>query len=109
MAQACLSDGDFPFRGYACWIASRNRLWEREPTRKGRWFGLASSAVDSYAKAVERAKRIPGVHAWVGDLFEQSFPKGSFDAIVMNNVIEHLPQPKETLENALPCFEPGGG
>ncbi|HWI08097.1 MAG TPA: class I SAM-dependent methyltransferase [Solirubrobacteraceae bacterium] len=43
-----------------------------------------------------------------GDLFTTQLPLGHFDAIVMGDVIEHLPRPAEALERMAELLRPGG-
>ena len=43
-----------------------------------------------------------------GDLFATELPLGHFDAIVMGDVIEHLPRPGEALDRMAELLRPGG-
>ena len=43
-----------------------------------------------------------------GDLLTTPLPTGHFDAIVMGDVIEHLPQPADALERMAALLRPGG-
>lgn len=58
------------------------------------WVGIG---IDFDEKAVLNAKS-KGLDARQGDLFSQNFKDAKFDAIVMNHVIEHIPNPKKLLE-----------
>lgn len=53
------------------------------------WNGVG---IDFDRKAIENAKK-KNIEVYCGDIFSQSFPDDSFDAIIMNHVIEHLPSP----------------
>ena len=70
--------------------------------------GWQALGLDFDEKAVAAAKRLPGVDARVGDLFDQGFAAGSFDAIVMNNVIEHLPEPARVFAECHRLLAKGG-
>jgi len=59
----------------------------------------------------ESARRIPaeaGIPVHVGDLLEIDLAEGSFDAITLWHVFEHLAQPAETLEKIHRLLKPGG-
>lgn len=43
-----------------------------------------------------------------GDLFAADLPQGAFDAIVMGDVIEHLPRAGEALDEIAALLAPGG-
>jgi SAM-dependent methyltransferase len=49
-------------------------------------------------KAAAEARRISGVPIHLGHLEEARFPDGSFDAITMNHVIEHVHEPVSLLQ-----------
>lgn len=63
--------------------------------------------IDFDEKAVEVVKSI-GIEAYVGDLSELTFEDNSFDAITLNNVIEHLYDPLECLQKARNLLRDGG-
>lgn len=44
----------------------------------------------------------------VGDIQQYEFPRGSFDAIICYNVLEHLPQPELAIERFSRAIKPGG-
>src|SRR5207248_8628041 len=83
-----------------CWLGflldeARGRGWQAmglEPSR------FASS----YAR-----DRL-GLDVRTGDLFESDLPPGAFDAVVMADVIEHLPNPARALERIARALRPGG-
>lgn len=47
-------------------------------------------------------------HFQVGDAVRTGLPDASFDAVVMNDFMEHVSQPKEAIEEALRVLRPGG-
>src|SRR5262249_487357 len=49
-----------------------------------------------------------GLDVRLGSLEEQDFPTATFDAVLMSHVIEHLPDPKATLQECLRILKPGG-
>jgi SAM-dependent methyltransferase len=49
-------------------------------------------------KAAAEARRISGVPVYVGPLEEVGFPDGSFDAVAMSHVIEHVHDPLSLLQ-----------
>lgn len=61
--------------------------------------------VDPASAAVAKAK---GLDVRVGGLSEHAFPSGSFDAIAMNHVIEHLFDPKDVLAECRRLLRQGG-
>jgi SAM-dependent methyltransferase len=75
-----------------------------EATRAG-WQAVG---IDFDPNAIAAAQKIPGVQACVGDLFSMAFADGMFDAIVMNNVIEHLPLPDRVFHECQRILRPGG-
>ncbi len=46
---------------------------------------------------VRRSFHNSGIHITIGNVLAASYPKESFDVIVMNDLIEHVPQPKKLL------------
>ncbi|MFL5350787.1 MAG: class I SAM-dependent methyltransferase [Hyalangium sp.] len=67
-----------------------------------------ATGLDFDPAAVAVASKIPGVEARVGELTEQGFPTGSFDAVVMNNVLEHVHNPVEIITECRRVLAPGG-
>jgi 2-polyprenyl-3-methyl-5-hydroxy-6-metoxy-1,4-benzoquinol methylase len=63
--------------------------------------GWNAHGIDFDPYAIEAAKTISGISARVGELITCAYSAQSFDAIVMNNVIEHLWNPGESLTE---CF-----
>jgi SAM-dependent methyltransferase len=70
--------------------------------------GWSAVGVDFDPRAVAAAASLPGVQAWAGDLLEAPFEESDFNAIVMNNVLEHLDRPLETLTRCRQLLKPGG-
>lgn len=68
------------------------------------WRGVG---IDFDEKAIENAKK-KGLDVRVGDLISQKFPSDYFDAILMNHVIEHLPNPKEVLRECRRVLKKNG-
>lgn len=69
--------------------------------------GWEVHGIDFDPKAVEVARN-QGLDVRLGTLEEQSFEDGSFDAIVMNHVIEHVPDPLGLLKSCKRVLKPGG-
>jgi SAM-dependent methyltransferase len=84
----------------------------------GCWVGfLLSEAVErgwdavgiepsAFASAYARDRL--GLDVRTGDLLATELPLGHFDAIVMGDVIEHLPRPGEALDRMAELLRPGG-
>ena len=82
-----------------CWtgsflVAARERSWETVGIEPSRW-------------AVERA-RARGVDVRHGELASQDLERGSFDLVVMCDVLEHLEDPNEALRTAAGLLRDGG-
>jgi 2-polyprenyl-3-methyl-5-hydroxy-6-metoxy-1,4-benzoquinol methylase len=60
---------------------------------------------DENAVAIARSR---GRSVYPGGVFEQNFPDESFDAIVMNHVIEHVSAPRELLAECRRVLRKGG-
>ena len=72
-----------------------------------RRLGWEVSGVDLDEIAV-RVAQARGLTVNVGSLEDQQFPEASFDAITLHHVIEHLPNPFETLHEIGRILRPGG-
>lgn len=73
------------------------------------WAGYRASGLEMSPWVVDFARQTFGVDVHVGPL-EKNCPwgPGSLDAIVMNDVIEHLPNPVGTLATAARLLKPDG-
>lgn len=71
------------------------------------WAGWQAEGVDPDRRAVESA-RSHGLLVHEGTLLDVPLPHSSFDAITMNHVFEHLPDPLETLNRCRALLRPGG-
>lgn len=69
--------------------------------------GWKVTGIDFDQGAVVQARSC-GLNASVNDLFDAQFPSESFDGILMNHVIEHLPNPAQYLQECLRILRPGG-
>jgi 2-polyprenyl-3-methyl-5-hydroxy-6-metoxy-1,4-benzoquinol methylase len=72
-----------------------------------RGFGWQVQGNDFDASAVEVARGM-GLDVVCGALEAQEFPDNRFDAITLNHVIEHVPDPMETLRECARILKPGG-
>jgi len=70
--------------------------------------GWDAIGVEPSSFASEYARGRLGLDVRTGDLFETDLPEHHFDAIVMGDVIEHLPRPVEALERMASLLRPGG-
>ncbi len=59
-------------------------------------------------RAADQARRVHGIPVHVGPLRTAPFADGSFDAIVMNHVVEHLVEPVADLGACRRFLKPGG-
>jgi 2-polyprenyl-3-methyl-5-hydroxy-6-metoxy-1,4-benzoquinol methylase len=73
-----------------------------------RQLGWTVDGVDFDAKAVANAKTKYGLDLHRGDLASAKFPGGSFDAITMSHVIEHVPDPLALMAEVQRILKPGG-
>ena len=93
------ADTDFPLKYLP--IGTRGRLLDLgcgsgELLGRMRSLGWQAEGIDVDSAAVEAARR-NGFKVQAGSLHEQKFPEGSFDAVVMSHVIEHVHRPLELL------------
>jgi 2-polyprenyl-3-methyl-5-hydroxy-6-metoxy-1,4-benzoquinol methylase len=72
--------------------------------------GWAPTGLDFDGKAIENAKALYGKSMTVmhTDLLGAGFPEGEFDAVTMNHVIEHVPDPVGVLREARRVLKVGG-
>jgi SAM-dependent methyltransferase len=83
-----------------CWVG----FLLAEATERG-WL---ATGVEPSEFASEYARTRLGLDVHTGDLFATELPLQHFDAIVMGDVIEHLPRPAEALERMAALLRPGG-
>jgi ubiquinone/menaquinone biosynthesis C-methylase UbiE len=69
--------------------------------------GWNSQGVDFDQNAVELARK-NGLKVDVGTLESQNYPESSFDAVTINHVIEHVPDPVSLLKECRRILKPGG-
>jgi 2-polyprenyl-3-methyl-5-hydroxy-6-metoxy-1,4-benzoquinol methylase len=70
--------------------------------------GWKCHGIDFDESAIAEARKIPGVRAEVAELTQRAFPANSFDAVVMNNVIEHIWNPIATVTECYRILRPRG-
>jgi len=69
--------------------------------------GWKVTGTDFDARAIENARK-KGLDVHLGDLKTINFADNSFDAILMSHVIEHIPNPIETLKECRRILKPNG-
>jgi SAM-dependent methyltransferase len=69
--------------------------------------GLKVEVTDISEDILEEIKRLYGIEGYCGSLEEIEFLH-VYDAIILNNVLEHLPDPVQTLERAEKLLSPRG-
>jgi len=70
--------------------------------------GWEVEGIDFDAKAVENLREKYGINIHLGSLESVQYPDNSFDAIAMNHVIEHIPNPVALLQECYRILKPGG-
>lgn len=70
--------------------------------------GWQAQGIDFDDQAIAAARATYGVDASAGDLLGMNYRDSEFDAIVMNNVIEHLPDPIKIFHECARILKPGG-
>jgi len=70
--------------------------------------GWAVDGVDFDAKAIATAKSKYGLDLRHGDLASAKFEAGTFDAVTLSHVIEHVPDPIALLGEVRRVLKPGG-
>lgn len=73
-----------------------------------RQLGWDVTGVEPDGAAVTVAREKLGLQVFEGSLEEAGLPAGHYDAITMNHVIEHLPDPIVTLKECHRVLKPGG-
>jgi SAM-dependent methyltransferase len=69
--------------------------------------GWSAHGLDISPEAVQAAQSA-GVEAWEGTLASAPWPDASFDLVVMNHSLEHMPDPMVALRRAYALLRPGG-
>ena len=72
-----------------------------------RSLGWRVHGIDTDDQAVIAGKKM-GLEIDCGTLDSVKYPDSSFDAILLTNVIEHVPNPQETLKECYRILRPGG-
>jgi len=70
--------------------------------------GWQAEGIDFDARAIAAANELDGVTARVGDLDDPALVDGTYDAITMSHVIEHLPDPAHAFARCAALLRPGG-
>ena len=73
-----------------------------------RWAGYDASGIEMSPWIVNYARETFGVPVTAGSIESQAFAPGSLDVIVLNDVIEHLPDPAATLGCCARLLKPDG-
>lgn len=73
-----------------------------------REFGWQVAGIEINADAARHCREVRGLDVHAGTLDERPFPPCSFDAVLMGDVIEHLPDPRRALEQVRELLRPGG-
>jgi SAM-dependent methyltransferase len=83
-----------------CWVGFLLSEAERR--------GWRATGVEPSAFASEFARERLGLDVRTEDLFEADLPLEAFDAVVLGDVIEHLPEPGQALDRIGDLLVPGG-
>lgn len=73
-----------------------------------RWAGYDASGTEMSPFIVQYAQETFGVPVTAGTIEQQSIPAGSLDVVILNDVIEHLPDPVGTLGACARLLKPDG-
>lgn len=72
------------------------------------WAGFTATGTEMSPWVVEFARKTFGVDVHAGRLEDLALPAGQFDVIVLNDVLEHLPDPAGTLAHCARLLAPDG-
>ena len=70
--------------------------------------GWTVTGVEVNAKAAQYARERLGLEVFVGELEEAGYPDASFDVISLWDVLEHVPDPRRTIEEIARILRPEG-
>lgn len=70
--------------------------------------GWEVQGLDFDAAAAHNAKKLFGIDVQIGKLEDMQFPDGTFDAVTMNHVIEHVFDPVALVGEVRRILKPGG-
>jgi 2-polyprenyl-3-methyl-5-hydroxy-6-metoxy-1,4-benzoquinol methylase len=62
-----------------------------------RWSGFEVTATEMSPAGIQLARELFGIDALAGPVETLDLPAASFDVIILNDVLEHLPRPLETI------------
>lgn len=72
------------------------------------WSGFEAYGTELSPWVVDFARNTFGIDARCGPVEQQDFAPGTFDVLVLNDVIEHLPDPLATLTHCATLLKPDG-
>ena len=72
------------------------------------WAGFTATGTEMSPWVVEFSRQTFGIDALAGPIETQPLAAGSFDVIVLNDVLEHLPTPAATLAHCARLLAPDG-
>jgi SAM-dependent methyltransferase len=70
--------------------------------------GFAAAGIEPDPHAAERARVHRGLAVHTGTIHDAPYPRESFDAVNLSHVLEHVPDPRETLSAARDFLVSGG-
>jgi 2-polyprenyl-3-methyl-5-hydroxy-6-metoxy-1,4-benzoquinol methylase len=73
-----------------------------------RWAGFDATGLEVSPWVTDFAQSAFGVPILLGPVEEHRLDEGSYDAIVLNDVLEHLPDPAATMRQCLRLLKPDG-
>jgi 2-polyprenyl-3-methyl-5-hydroxy-6-metoxy-1,4-benzoquinol methylase len=73
-----------------------------------RWAGFDALGLEVSPWIVDYARKTYDVPMLLGTIEEQKLPAHSFDVIVLNDLLEHLPHPLDTLGHCVNLLKPDG-
>lgn len=76
--------------------------------RRMKRLGWEAEGIDFDEKATAKIARRYGLKTYTGDLLAAGLPEASYDAVTLNQSIEHLADPEKTLLECRRILKPGG-